>query len=109
MAMLAVSMSQKSACDKFLGERFCVRAGTLGDAAPPVIGVSTLGSNRVLLVFCMDWDLGPGLILMLHGGSQNWLYQSCLSFVFGGLERGMSQLWRFWFLKLVFEVFCQMC
>jgi hypothetical protein len=32
-----------------LGERFCVRAGTLGDAACPVIGVTTLGSNGVLL------------------------------------------------------------
>jgi hypothetical protein len=51
MAMLAVSMSQKSSRDKFLGERFCVRVGTLGDAARPVIGVTTLGSNGVLLVF----------------------------------------------------------
>jgi hypothetical protein len=50
MAMLYVSMLQKSYCDKFLGERFCVRAGTLGGAARPVIGVTTLGVNCVLLV-----------------------------------------------------------
>jgi hypothetical protein len=49
MAMLAVSMFQKLSCDRFLGEIFCVRAGTLGDAAWPVIGVTTLGSNGVLL------------------------------------------------------------
>jgi hypothetical protein len=49
MAMLVVSMCQKSSCDKFLGERFCVRAGTLGDAAWLVVGVTTLGSNGVLL------------------------------------------------------------
>jgi hypothetical protein len=42
-------MFQKLSFDKFLGERFCVRAGTLGDAAWPVIGVTTLGSNGVLL------------------------------------------------------------
>jgi hypothetical protein len=50
MAMLAVSMFQKSSCENFLGERLCVRAGTIGDAAWPVIGVTTLGSNGVLLV-----------------------------------------------------------
>jgi hypothetical protein len=49
MTMLAVSMFQKSSCDKLLGERFCVRAGTLRDAAWPIIGVTTLGSNGVLL------------------------------------------------------------
>jgi hypothetical protein len=48
--MLDVSMLQKSSCDKFLGERFCVRAGTLGDAARPVIGVTTLGSDGMLFV-----------------------------------------------------------
>jgi hypothetical protein len=42
-------MFQKSFCDKFLGERFCGRVGTLGDAARPVIGVTTLGSNGVLV------------------------------------------------------------
>jgi hypothetical protein len=31
-----------------MGEIFCVRAGTLRDAAWPVIGVTTLGSNGVL-------------------------------------------------------------
>jgi hypothetical protein len=41
-------MFQKSSCDKFLGERFCVHAGTLGYDAWPVIGVTTLGSNGVL-------------------------------------------------------------
>jgi hypothetical protein len=49
MAMVEVSMFHKSSCDKFLGERFCVRAGTLGDASWPVIGVTTLGSNGMLL------------------------------------------------------------
>jgi hypothetical protein len=47
IAWLVFSMFQKSSCDKFMGERFCVRAGTLGDAAWPVIGVTTLGSNGV--------------------------------------------------------------
>jgi hypothetical protein len=32
-----------------MGERFCVRVGYLGDAARSVIGVTTLGSNGVLL------------------------------------------------------------
>jgi hypothetical protein len=41
-------MFQKSSCDKFLGERFCVLAGTLRDAAWPVIYVNTFGSNGVL-------------------------------------------------------------
>jgi hypothetical protein len=48
--MLADSMSQKSSCDKFLGERFCERIGTLGGASRPVIGVTTLGSNGALVV-----------------------------------------------------------
>jgi hypothetical protein len=48
IACLALSMFQKSSCDKFMGQIFCVRAGTLGDAAWPVIGVTTLGSNGVL-------------------------------------------------------------
>jgi hypothetical protein len=48
MAMLAVSMFHKLSCDKFMGERFCVRAGTLSDAAWPIIGVIALGSNGVL-------------------------------------------------------------
>jgi hypothetical protein len=49
--MLADSMSQKSFCDKFLGERFCERVGTLGGASRPVIGVTTLGSNGVVVVY----------------------------------------------------------
>jgi hypothetical protein len=49
MAMFAVAMFQKSFCDKFLGEIFCERVGTLGDAAWLVIGVTTLGSNGVLV------------------------------------------------------------
>jgi hypothetical protein len=65
--MLAVSVSQKLSCDNFLGEIFCFRAGTLKDAARPVIGVTTLGSNGVLPVV-FTWFL-PSLILMLHGGS----------------------------------------
>jgi hypothetical protein len=50
MAMLAVSMSQKSYWDKFRGERFCERLGTLGGAGRLVIGVTTLGSNGALVV-----------------------------------------------------------
>jgi hypothetical protein len=58
-AMFAVSMFQKSYCDKFLGERFCESAGTLGGASRPVIGVITLGRNGVLvapaeLIFVCD-------------------------------------------------------
>jgi hypothetical protein len=41
-------MFHKSSCDKFMGERFCFRAGTLGHVAWPVIGVTTLGSNGAL-------------------------------------------------------------
>jgi hypothetical protein len=48
--MLAVSMSQKLSCDKFLGERLCERIGTLGGASRPGIGVTTLGSNGALVV-----------------------------------------------------------
>jgi hypothetical protein len=51
MAMLAVSMSQKSSWEKFLEERFCERIGTLGGAGRLVIGVTTLGSNGELIVF----------------------------------------------------------
>jgi hypothetical protein len=48
--MLAVCMSQKLSCDKFMGERFCERVGTLGGAGQVVIGVTTLGGNGVLVV-----------------------------------------------------------
>jgi hypothetical protein len=48
--MLAVSMSQNSSCDKFLGERFCERIGTLGGAGQVIIGVTALGSNDALVV-----------------------------------------------------------
>jgi hypothetical protein len=48
--MLADSMFQKSYCDKFLGEIFCERVGTLGGAAQPVSGVNTLGSNGVVIL-----------------------------------------------------------
>jgi hypothetical protein len=44
-------MSQKSSCDKFLGERFCERIGTLGGASRSVIGVTTLGSNGAFVVY----------------------------------------------------------
>jgi hypothetical protein len=57
MAMLDVSMLRKSSCDKFMGDKFCVRASTLGDAARPIIGVTTLGSNDVLLVVVMSIGL----------------------------------------------------
>jgi hypothetical protein len=56
--MLAFSMSQKSSCDKFLGERFCEHIRTLGGASRPVIAVTTLGSNGAvvvslaLIIFC---------------------------------------------------------
>jgi hypothetical protein len=43
-------MPQKLSCDKFLGERFCERFGTLGGATRPVIGVTTLGSYGVVVV-----------------------------------------------------------
>jgi hypothetical protein len=57
--MLEVYMSQKSSCDKFLGDRFCERIGTLGGAGRLVIGVTTLGSNGavVYLVFIIVCDL----------------------------------------------------
>jgi hypothetical protein len=48
ITLLAVSMFQKSSSDKFLGERFFIRAGNLGDAGWPSIGVTTLGNNGVL-------------------------------------------------------------
>jgi hypothetical protein len=48
--MLADSMSQKLSCDTFLGERFFERVGILGGAARPIIGVTTLGSNGVVVV-----------------------------------------------------------
>jgi hypothetical protein len=56
--MLAVSISQNSSCDKFLGERFCERIGTLVDAGRVVISGTTLGSNgawvvsSVLIIIC---------------------------------------------------------
>jgi hypothetical protein len=56
--MLAVSMSQKLSCDKFLGERFFERIGTLGGAGRVLIGVTALGSNGawvvslVLIIVC---------------------------------------------------------
>jgi hypothetical protein len=43
-------MFQKSSWDKFLGERFCERIGTLGGAGRLVIGMTTLGINGVLVV-----------------------------------------------------------
>jgi hypothetical protein len=49
--MLTVSMPQKSFCEKFLGERFCERMGTLGGAGRLVIGVTTIGSNGALVLF----------------------------------------------------------
>jgi hypothetical protein len=49
--MLVVSMYRKLSCNKFLGERFCERIGTLGGAGRLVIGVTTLGSNGALIVY----------------------------------------------------------
>jgi hypothetical protein len=43
-------MSQKTSCDKFLGEIFCERIGTLRGASRPVIGVTTIRSNGALVV-----------------------------------------------------------
>jgi uncharacterized protein YqgC (DUF456 family) len=48
--MLADFMSQKSSCDKFLGERSYERIGTLRGVGRTVIGVTTLGSNCALVV-----------------------------------------------------------
>jgi hypothetical protein len=71
--MLAVSMSQKSSCDKFLGERFCERIGTLGGAGRLVIGVTTLGSNGavVYLVLIIICDLV--MALLVHRRGQDWV------------------------------------
>jgi hypothetical protein len=48
--MLADFMSQKSSCDKFLGESFCERVSTLGGAARLIIGVTILRSNGVVVL-----------------------------------------------------------
>jgi hypothetical protein len=48
--MWAVSMPQKSSWDKLRGESFCERMGTLGGDGLRVIGVTTLGSNGVLVM-----------------------------------------------------------
>jgi hypothetical protein len=48
ISWLEVSMYQKSYRDKFMGEIIFFHAGTLGDVACPIIGVTTLGSNKVL-------------------------------------------------------------
>jgi hypothetical protein len=72
--MLAVSMSQKSSCDKFLGERFCEHIGTLGGAGRLVIGVTTLGSNGALVVslaLIIVCDLV--LALLMHGRGHDWI------------------------------------
>jgi hypothetical protein len=74
ISMLADSMSQKSSCDKFLEERFCERVGTLGGAARPVIGVTTLGSNGVVVdspVLIIVCDLF--FYCFFHGIGKDWL------------------------------------
>jgi hypothetical protein len=89
--MLAVSMSQKSSCDKFLGERFLERIGTLGDASRPIIGVTTLGSNDALIVtlsliiVCdIVWHFWcTGEVKILWGKSAGIF---CLSALAGALE-----------------------
>jgi hypothetical protein len=50
MDMLEVSMLQNSSWDKFRGEIFCERIGTLRGVGRLVIGVTTLGSNGALVV-----------------------------------------------------------
>jgi hypothetical protein len=50
MAMWAVSIPPKSSWDKFWGERFCERFGTLGGAGRLIIGVTNLGSNGMLVM-----------------------------------------------------------
>jgi hypothetical protein len=52
--MLAFSMTQKSSCDKFLGERFCERIGTLGGAGRLVIGV-TIVFLALIIVCDLVW------------------------------------------------------
>jgi hypothetical protein len=53
MAMWAVSIPQKSSWDKLRGESLCERVGTLGGDGRSVLGVTTLGGNGVLEMFCV--------------------------------------------------------
>jgi hypothetical protein len=48
IALLVDTIFHKSSCYNFLRERVYVRSCTLGYAACPVIGVTTLGSNGIL-------------------------------------------------------------
>jgi hypothetical protein len=105
MAMLAVSMSQMSCCDKFRGERFCEHIGTLEGASWPVIGVTTLGSNGALVVSsvliivcdivwhcCCTEESKIGL-----DNSEGIVFSAVLAGVFG-----RPGVWTFWnlFLKI---------
>jgi hypothetical protein len=53
MAMLAVSIPQKSSCDKLRGDRLRERVGTLGGDGRSDLGVTTLGSNGTLGMACV--------------------------------------------------------
>jgi hypothetical protein len=66
--MLADSMSQKSSCDKFLGERLCERIGTLrSNGALVVSSVLIIVFDLVWYRCCMGevnigWDKSAGLL-----------------------------------------------
>jgi hypothetical protein len=53
MAMWAESIPQKSSYDKLRGESLCERVGTLGGVGRSVLGVTTLGGNGALEMYCV--------------------------------------------------------
>jgi hypothetical protein len=53
MAVCAVSMPQKSCWDKLRGDSLQDRVGTLGGDKHSVLGVTTLGCNGALVMFCV--------------------------------------------------------
>jgi hypothetical protein len=60
MVMWDVSIPHKSSWDKLRGESLCDRVGTLGGDGWSVLGVTTLGGNGALGMYCVKivvWDL----------------------------------------------------
>jgi hypothetical protein len=53
MAMLAVSIPQKSSSDKFQGQSLWEPVGTLGGDGQSVLGMTTLGGNGTLGMSCV--------------------------------------------------------